>query len=407
MTGGSAEVSKKIRAAIKAKLEELGVYVDEELPDYIMVMIANKKEKAQMKEDLLLFLGKNSEKFVDWLFDIFERLQSASVPNAVQDSSDSKRKDNESSSYRRELENSSKREKEKAMEKKKKQESSNSKSALKEHERKEKAKQRGIKEPEKRDSEKRTGVAKIVKSKPSHRTKSPVLPPEKTHHRKRPENPDRREAVHFAVRRDDERSDRKILQVRSDKLEREVRKDAKYSRKRNDEENKRAKKDIYTSKISSDSGHDVLQQRKRKAVSRSPSLEEDIDEEERIAAEESASILRSKKVQSSAVVKLPPEPAVKSVSSQVVVKRKLPEKEVTTKQSRGVKSLFLKAIKEAGETTRTASQIAGYGSVLPVKKEKEVADHGKYKQNDMNVLDEEEVTANLFLFFEELIILMR
>ncbi|VDO53095.1 unnamed protein product [Onchocerca flexuosa] len=165
MTGGSAEVSKKIRAAIKAKLEELGVYVDEELPDYIMVMIANKKEKAQMKEDLLLFLGKNSEKFVDWLFDIFERLQSASVPNTVQDSSDSKRKDNESSGHRRELENSSKREKEKAMEKKKRQESSNSKNVLKEHEKKEKAKQRGIKEPEKRDSEKRTGVAKIVKSK--------------------------------------------------------------------------------------------------------------------------------------------------------------------------------------------------------------------------------------------------
>lgn len=58
---------KNLQAAIKAKLEELGVYVDEELPDYIMVMIANKKEKTQMKEDLLLFLGKNSEKFVDWL----------------------------------------------------------------------------------------------------------------------------------------------------------------------------------------------------------------------------------------------------------------------------------------------------------------------------------------------------
>jgi len=32
------EISKKIRAAIKTKLEELGAYVDEELPDYIMVM---------------------------------------------------------------------------------------------------------------------------------------------------------------------------------------------------------------------------------------------------------------------------------------------------------------------------------------------------------------------------------
>ena len=33
------EISKKIRAAIKTKLEELGAYVDEELPDYIMVMV--------------------------------------------------------------------------------------------------------------------------------------------------------------------------------------------------------------------------------------------------------------------------------------------------------------------------------------------------------------------------------
>ncbi|MFH4984932.1 hypothetical protein AB6A40_011641 [Gnathostoma spinigerum] len=62
----SAEVSKKIRAAIRAKLEELGVYVDDELPDYIMVMIANKKEKGQMKEDLQLFLGQNCSRFVEW-----------------------------------------------------------------------------------------------------------------------------------------------------------------------------------------------------------------------------------------------------------------------------------------------------------------------------------------------------
>ncbi|VDK70479.1 unnamed protein product [Litomosoides sigmodontis] len=394
MTGGSAEVSKKIRAAIKAKLEELGVYVDEELPDYIMVMIANKKEKTQMKEDLLLFLGKNSEKFVDWLFDIFERLQSASVPNVVQESYDSKRKDNESSGHRKELENANKREKEKTMDKKKRQESSGSKSVLKEHEKKEKARPRGTKELERRESEKRTGVAKIVKSKPSHRTKSPVLPPEKTHRRKRLESPERRGSLRFGVRHDDsERNDRKTLPVKSDsRTEREAREDAKYSKRRSDEEDKRASRISCTSKISSGSEQDVLRRRKRKVQSRSPSLEDDADKEERIEAEESDRILRSKKVQSSAVVKLPPEPTVKSVSSQVVVKRKLPEKEVITKQSRGVKSLFLKAIKEAGETTRTASHIAGYGNGLNAKKEKEVADHGhgNRKQNGVNVLDEEE-----------------
>lgn len=53
---------------------------------------------------------------------------------------------------------------------------------------------------------------------------------------------------------------------------------------------------ISFSKISGDLGQDIPQQRKRKVQSRSPSLEEDVDEEERIAAEESARILRSKKV---------------------------------------------------------------------------------------------------------------
>ena len=58
MAGHGAEFNKKLRTAIKAKIEELGVEVDEELPDYIMVMVANKKEKNRMKNDLLLFLGK-------------------------------------------------------------------------------------------------------------------------------------------------------------------------------------------------------------------------------------------------------------------------------------------------------------------------------------------------------------
>jgi len=71
MAGHGAEFTKKLRAAIKAKIEELGVEVDEELPDYIMVMVANKKEKNRMKNDLLLFLGKNSGVFVDWLFSFF------------------------------------------------------------------------------------------------------------------------------------------------------------------------------------------------------------------------------------------------------------------------------------------------------------------------------------------------
>lgn len=72
------DISKKIRSAIKAKLVELGAYVDDELPDYIMVMVANKKTESQMTEDLSLFLGHNTDKFTSWLHGLLVKLQSLS-----------------------------------------------------------------------------------------------------------------------------------------------------------------------------------------------------------------------------------------------------------------------------------------------------------------------------------------
>lgn len=70
------EISKKIKAAIKGKLQELGAYIDEELPDYIMVMVANKKTPQQMTDDLSLFLGNNTVKFTAWLHGVLEKLRS-------------------------------------------------------------------------------------------------------------------------------------------------------------------------------------------------------------------------------------------------------------------------------------------------------------------------------------------
>ncbi|XP_074471632.1 zinc finger CCCH domain-containing protein 14 isoform X2 [Sebastes fasciatus] len=77
-----AEISKKIRAAIKGKLQELGAYIDEELPDYIMVMVANKKTSQQMADDLSLFLGNNTSKFTEWLQGVLEKLRSVAVEPA-------------------------------------------------------------------------------------------------------------------------------------------------------------------------------------------------------------------------------------------------------------------------------------------------------------------------------------
>ncbi|KAK2846270.1 hypothetical protein Q7C36_011124 [Tachysurus vachellii] len=76
------EISKKIRTAIKGKLQELGAYVDEELPDYIMVMVANKKNAQQMADDLSLFLGNNTIKFTVWLHGVLEKLRTTAVEPA-------------------------------------------------------------------------------------------------------------------------------------------------------------------------------------------------------------------------------------------------------------------------------------------------------------------------------------
>ncbi|XP_061668801.1 zinc finger CCCH domain-containing protein 14 isoform X2 [Syngnathoides biaculeatus] len=76
------EISKKIRAAIKGKLQELGAYIDEELPDYIMVMVANKKTSQQMADDLSLFLGNNTVKFTAWLHGVLDKLRTVAAEPA-------------------------------------------------------------------------------------------------------------------------------------------------------------------------------------------------------------------------------------------------------------------------------------------------------------------------------------
>ncbi|XP_066601244.1 zinc finger CCCH domain-containing protein 14 isoform X2 [Prorops nasuta] len=74
------EVTNQLRSAIRAKLIELGVRYDEELPDYILVMVVNKKSRQQMHEDLNLFLENSTTIFVDWLHDqVLKKLQKVTV----------------------------------------------------------------------------------------------------------------------------------------------------------------------------------------------------------------------------------------------------------------------------------------------------------------------------------------
>ena len=65
----------KLRSAIKAKLIELGAYVSDELPDYIMVMLVNQRTKTQMEEDLGFFLNERATDFTNWLHDVLEKLK--------------------------------------------------------------------------------------------------------------------------------------------------------------------------------------------------------------------------------------------------------------------------------------------------------------------------------------------
>ena len=71
------EISQKVKNTITKQLQTLGCYVDDELPEYIMVMIANKRSHDQMIEDLNLFLNDEADKFVSWLEVVLGRIQKA------------------------------------------------------------------------------------------------------------------------------------------------------------------------------------------------------------------------------------------------------------------------------------------------------------------------------------------
>lgn len=55
-------------------------YIDDELPDYVMIMVANKRSKQQMISDLNLFLGNQTELFVTWLHEVLQKLQEVTLP---------------------------------------------------------------------------------------------------------------------------------------------------------------------------------------------------------------------------------------------------------------------------------------------------------------------------------------
>uniref|UniRef100_A0A8C0PZ22 Zinc finger CCCH domain-containing protein 14 n=1 Tax=Canis lupus familiaris TaxID=9615 RepID=A0A8C0PZ22_CANLF len=73
-------------------------WFNEELPDYIMVMVANKKSQDQMTEDLSLFLGNNTIRFTVWLHGVLDKLRSVTTDPSSLKSSDTNIFDNNVSS---------------------------------------------------------------------------------------------------------------------------------------------------------------------------------------------------------------------------------------------------------------------------------------------------------------------
>ena len=56
---------------------------DDELPDYIMVLVANKKTKSQMERDLTLFLSDHTVAFVQWLQEVLDKLQTITLAKGM------------------------------------------------------------------------------------------------------------------------------------------------------------------------------------------------------------------------------------------------------------------------------------------------------------------------------------
>ena len=75
---GSADINNKIKGAIIKQLQTVGCYVDDELPQYIMVMVANNRiqtDREEMVEGLNLFLNDEADEFVSWLSDLLVKVK--------------------------------------------------------------------------------------------------------------------------------------------------------------------------------------------------------------------------------------------------------------------------------------------------------------------------------------------
>lgn len=77
------DVDQKLKAAISTRLGEMGLYVDDQLPNYIMVMITNKRSKKEMDKELQLFLGDETNRFTTWLQSVTNKIEDATSAKSI------------------------------------------------------------------------------------------------------------------------------------------------------------------------------------------------------------------------------------------------------------------------------------------------------------------------------------
>lgn len=71
----TADFLLRVKDRVTSKLKCLGAFIDEELPDYIMVMVANNKTEGSMTKDLQLFLGEHTAGFTRWLHELLNNMK--------------------------------------------------------------------------------------------------------------------------------------------------------------------------------------------------------------------------------------------------------------------------------------------------------------------------------------------
>ncbi|CAG5112536.1 Oidioi.mRNA.OKI2018_I69.chr2.g6743.t1.cds [Oikopleura dioica] len=69
------KISSVLKTAVKDKLAELDCLIDDDLPNYIMIMMANRKTKKEMTEALQLFLNDRTTEFTSWLYQMLDNIR--------------------------------------------------------------------------------------------------------------------------------------------------------------------------------------------------------------------------------------------------------------------------------------------------------------------------------------------